>query len=90
MAGCAHHITHRGNRRDEVFFSDEDRQEYLDILLEYTSRYNVDVLAYCLMTTHVHLIAVPEREESLGLAVGRAHTCWRHGWVGYWCEQDLG
>ena len=26
--GCPHHITHRGNRKDDVFFQDEDREEY--------------------------------------------------------------
>jgi len=73
VPGCPHHITHRGNRRDEVFFSNEDRAEYLEILLDYTRQYNVDIWAYCLMTTHVHLVGVPAREDSLGLAVGRAH-----------------
>ena len=73
MAGCPHHITHRGNRRGDVFFSDEDRQEYMEILLEYAARYKVDILAYCLMTNHTHLIAVPESEESLGLTIGRTH-----------------
>jgi len=36
VPGCPHHITHRGNRRDEVFCSPEDREEYLTILLDYT------------------------------------------------------
>jgi len=73
VPGCPHHITHRGNRRDDVFFSDTDREEYLEILLDSTRHYGVEVWGYCLMTTHVHLVAVPEREESLGLAIGRAH-----------------
>ena len=53
--GCPHHITHRSNRMDEIFFSDEDRAEYLDILLDYTGRYGVDIWVILLMTTHVHL-----------------------------------
>jgi len=73
VPGCPHHITHRGNRRDDVFFSDEDREEYLAILLEYTRQYGVAIWGYCLMTNHVHLVAVPEQEESLGLAIGRGH-----------------
>jgi putative transposase len=73
VPGCPHHITHRGNRRDPVFFSEEDRLEYLEILLEYSRQYALEILGYCLMTTHVHLIGIPEREESLGLAIGRAH-----------------
>jgi putative transposase len=73
VPGIPHHITHRGNRRDPVFFSDEDRSEYLEILLDYTQHYGVEIWGYCLMTNHVHLVGVPEREESLGLAIGRAH-----------------
>ena len=52
FAGVPHHITQRGNRREDVFFKDEDRQAYLEWLQEYCERYDVDVLAYCLMTNH--------------------------------------
>jgi putative transposase len=89
VPGCPHHITHRGNCRDLVFFSDEDLSEYLEILLDYTRLYGVDIWAYCLMTNHVHLIAVPEREESFGQAIGRAqmkyarHANRRQRWGGH-------
>ncbi len=73
VPGCPHHVTHRGNRRDPVFFSEEDRVEYLEILLDYTRQYEVEIWGYCLMSNHVHLVAVPAREDSLGLAIGRAH-----------------
>ena len=79
VPGCPHHITHRGNRRDPVFFSEEDRGEYLDILHDYCRRYEVAIWGYCLMTNHVHLVGVPARAESLGLAIGRAHMTYaRH------------
>ena len=45
-SGCPHHITHRGNRKDEVFFQDEDREEYRDILLDYCRQYGVDIWGY--------------------------------------------
>lgn len=64
-AQVPHHITQRGNRREDVFFTDEDRQVYLDWLKEYAEKYKVDILAYCLMTNHLHLIAVPATEEGL-------------------------
>jgi putative transposase len=35
IPGIPHHITHRGNRRDDVFFSVEDRKEYLAIMQDY-------------------------------------------------------
>jgi len=64
-AGVPHHITQRGNRREDVFFTDEDRQAYLDWLKDYAEKCKVDILAYCLMTNHIHLIAVPATEEGL-------------------------
>ncbi len=71
--GCAHHITQRGNNRQDVFFVDEDRQVYLELLQEQAQKYGLEVLAYCLMTNHVHLVAIPHDEEALALAVGRTH-----------------
>ena len=47
--GCPHHITHRGNRRDDLFFTPADREEYLEILFDYTRRYGVDIWGYCLI-----------------------------------------
>ncbi len=70
---CPHHITHRGNRRQVVFFSDEDRKLYLQLLLRYGDRYGLKFWAYCLMPNHVHLIAVPEKRDSMNLTLREAH-----------------
>lgn len=60
-----HHITQRGNRRGDVFFTVDDRKTYLGWLSEYAKKHQVEVLAYCLMTNHIHLVAAPETEEGL-------------------------
>lgn len=73
IPGAAHHINQRGNNQQDVFFVAEDRTAYLDVLRTQCRKHGVRVLGYCLMTNHVHLIAVPSREDSLHLAVGRAH-----------------
>lgn len=64
-ARVPHHVTQRGNRREEVFFTDDDRCAYLDWLKDYAEKYDVEVLAYCLMTNHIHLIVVPASEDGL-------------------------
>lgn len=69
-----HHITQRGNRREAVFFSDEDRAAYLRWLGEYCAKYKVSVLAYCLMTNHIHVVAVPQREDALEKVFRPLHT----------------
>jgi putative transposase len=68
-----HHVTQRGNNRQDVFFVDDDRRFYLDLLNEKSRRYGLKVLAYCLMANHVHLVVVPHTEESLSKALGRTH-----------------
>ena len=73
IPGCAHHITQRGNNRQDVFFVDADRRVYLELLAEQAERFGLRLDGYCLMTNHVHLIATPQREESLAKAVGRTH-----------------
>ncbi len=73
FAGIPHHITQRGNRREDVFFTDEDRNHYLDWLKIYCQKHGVDILAYCLMTNHVHLVAIPQAEDSLQRALRPLH-----------------
>jgi putative transposase len=73
IPGVAHHVTQRGNNRQRVFRDDTDRRWYLQLLAEETQDHGLTVLAYCLMDNHVHLVAVPEREDSLALGLGRTH-----------------
>ena len=76
MPECPHHVTQRGNNRQDVFFVPDDYRLYLDILREQAERHGIEIHAYCLMTNHVHLVATPHRAESLAKAVGRTH--WRY------------
>lgn len=63
--GYPHHIIQRGNNREVVFFDDEDKERYLSLLKKYTEKWGSSILAYCLMSNHVHLLAKPSSEESL-------------------------
>jgi hypothetical protein len=70
VEGVPHHITQRGNNRQDVFLVDEDRRYYLEILRDKCRQHGVTLLGYCLMTNHVHLIGVPRQPTSLALAPG--------------------
>jgi len=84
-----HHIIQRGNRRQQVFFNEDDYNEYLKLLADYCHRFKTDILAYCLMPNHIHLIAVPQKLTSLAQAIGETHRNYtrfinfREGWRGY-------
>jgi putative transposase len=73
LPGQPHHITQRGNNQQQIFFERQDRDLYLSLLREYTAEYSVSVLGFCLMTNHVHLVAVPGTSTGLEKALGRAH-----------------
>jgi putative transposase len=89
FAGLPHHVTQRGNRREDIFFSDEDREAYLSWLKEYSDKHHVEVLAYCLMTNHIHLVAVPATDEGLQRLLKPLHMRYAQrinrarGWKGH-------
>jgi putative transposase len=67
------HITQRGVDRSVTFRDADDRHTYLRLLRDNLSDAAVRILGYCVMTNHVHLIAVPEREDSLAVLLRRVH-----------------
>ena len=89
FADVPHHITQRGNRREDVFFDDEDRKVYLRWLGEYCKKWNVEVLAYCLMTNHIHLILRPTTKDGLQRVLKPLHMRYAQrinrlkGWKGH-------
>ena len=73
VPGLPHHVTQRGNRRERVFFGDDDYALYRDLLATQCRKQGVAVWAYCLMPNHVHLVLVPDRAQALGRALGETH-----------------
>lgn len=66
--GAIYHLTSRGNARQKVFFTDTDRQLFLDTLAAVVSRYSWICHAYCLMANHYHLLVeTPKANLSLGM-----------------------
>lgn len=73
LAGYPHHVTQRGVRSMPVFFSDQDRHQYLKFMKEQGQRFGLKFLSYCLMSNHIHLICVPTEVRALSHAIGEAH-----------------
>ena len=73
LPGIPYHVTHRGNHRHVVFYSNADRLLYLSMLKKYSKRFEMRIWAYCLMENHVHLQVVGQSEDSMSRAVGITH-----------------
>ena len=69
----AHHITQRGNARQPVFREPDEFRTYLQLLADNCRAYRLRLLGYCLMSNHVHLVAIPERPDSMALALRHTH-----------------
>ena len=59
------HVMVRGNNRETIFFTDEDRRTYLEWLREAARQFGCAVHAFALMTNHVHVLMTPQNEDSL-------------------------
>ena len=87
VPGVPHHVTQRGARRMQVFFSEDDYHCYTKLLARQARRHSLDVWTYCLMPNHVHLIVVPSSEQGLARPLGEAHDRYalqvnhRHRWT---------
>ena len=94
LPGTPHHVTQRGNRRQTVFFHDDDYRYYLSLINEFAAKADTAVIAYCLMPNHVHFILTPSHSDGLRAALGEAHRRYtryinfRENWRGHlWQER---
>lgn len=66
--GGLYHVTSRGDGREDIYLSDDDRLLWLDLLGEVCKRFNWVCHAYCLMSNHYHMvIETPEANLSRGM-----------------------
>lgn len=66
--GAIYHVTSRGDRRDAIFTDDADRRILLGIMAQAMERFDAQVLAYCLMGNHYHLV-LHTRQANLSLVM---------------------
>lgn len=65
-AGLIYHVLNRGNGRTRLFHKSSDFAAFEKILAQALERYPVDLLSYCLMSNHWHLVVRPRTHQALG------------------------
>ena len=53
---CCYHVITRGTGKQIVFEDDMDYHVFLKKLREYSEKWKMSILCYCLMSNHVHMI----------------------------------
>jgi REP element-mobilizing transposase RayT len=82
-----HHLTQRRNGRRFILDCDADRKVYLSLWREITDLYDVPLIGYCLMSNHVHLIAVPRKADGLAQPLKQTHGRYASYWNAAHLEQ---
>lgn len=65
MGGYVYHVLNRANARVQIFDNDEDYRLFEKVLEEAAERENVEVLAYCIMPNHWHIVLAPKNDGDL-------------------------
>lgn len=66
--GARYHVLSRGDRREEIYFDEADRGQFLRTLGEACEKTGWQVHAYCLMSNHFHLVVeTPQPNLALGM-----------------------
>ena len=78
--GVPHLVTQRGNGRQVILENEADRTTYLELLRQYSELHGLSLLGYCLMSNHVHLIAIPQQADALAQALKHAHGRYAAYW----------
>lgn len=76
--GATYHVLARGNERREVFRDDRDREKYLERIRHYRERFGFRLVAFCLMSNHVHLVIETGRTRLSRIMLGLqgSYTQW--------------
>src|SRR5947207_6687014 len=65
-AGMIFHVINRGNARGDIFSKQADFLAFEKLLGDAVKRFDVKLLAYCLLHNHWHLVLWPQRNKELG------------------------
>ena len=71
-----HHVTQRGNGRQQTFFGEDDYRLYLDLLGRHCRAAEVAVWSWVLMPNHVHLVLVPRDRDGIRRALSKVHRAY--------------
>ena len=66
VGGMWYHALNRGNRREPVFHKPADYDAFVEANIGACARVPVDLLGYCLMPNHFHLVLRPHQDGDLG------------------------
>ena len=82
-AGAIYHVMSRGDRREDIYLDDADRQQFVTTLAEACQKTAWLVHAYCRIRNHFHLVVeTPEVLSTYTIRLNRRHKLSGHVFSG--------
>jgi len=72
-----YHIIARGNEKKDIFLDDEDKNKFIQIIINKKKKNEYILYAYCLMSNHLHLL-LKEQEDNISRAMRRINTAYAY------------
>jgi putative transposase len=66
LGGYCYHVMNRGNGRAQIFHKEEDYAAFARLLRAGVAKFDMRLLAFCLMLNHFHLALWPRQDGDLG------------------------
>jgi REP element-mobilizing transposase RayT/biotin operon repressor len=72
-----YHIIARGNERKDIFLDDEDKNKFIQIIINKKKKNEYTLYAYCLMNNHLHLL-LKEEKDNISRVMRRINTAYAY------------
>lgn len=82
------HVMSQGINREKIFYKESYRKKYLDLIRENEKNYNIEIIAYCVMSNHVHMLIYIEQINELSNFMRMINTSYARYFN--WSEERVG
>lgn len=84
------HVMVQGIQKEYIFNQEKYIKKYLELLKQYTKESDIEIVAYCIMSNHAHMILYTENTDAMSKAMQKINTSYaqyynkvKEGRVGY-------
>lgn len=59
------HIMVQGINKEKIFLEERQKYEYIKLINKYKTEYSINIIAFCVMSNHVHILIETDEVENL-------------------------
>ena len=64
----------QGINKEYIFQREEEKYKYIELMKKYSEKYQVSIIAYCIMDNHAHILTFSENIQNISLFMKETNT----------------